>query len=68
MPIFEYACSSGHRTEVIDLANSRREEIPCAQCGEVAVRVPSVSTFGGFTEPKESNVSRAIRQVKSRGL
>lgn len=70
VPIFEYRCPNGHVREVIDLKKQYDgvASLICSICGQTAVKVATSASFGGFTEPKESNVSRAIRKVKERGL
>jgi len=69
MPIFEYECPNGHRQEKLCRSfDTRPATAPCLECAEPAVVVPSASVFGGFREMKESNVGRAIRRVKARGL
>ena len=70
MPIYEFECENKHRFEMVDLRvgkNSPRVAT-CSKCGKAAERIVSRSNFGGFTKPKESTVSRGIRNVKARGL
>lgn len=70
MPIYEYRCRNGHVQEIIDVKREHVDTstIVCSTCGQIAMRIASVSNFGGFSEPKESKVSRAIRKVKEKGL
>lgn len=70
MPIYEYRCPNGHTQEVIDLKKEyvNVASLVCSQCGQTAAKIASSARFGGFTAPKESNISRGIRNVKARGL
>jgi hypothetical protein len=70
MPIFEYECPAGHRTEVLDLARRYVDvrTIPCAKgdppCELIAERVISSTNWQYGDGPKESNISAAIKRVK----
>ncbi len=69
MPIYEFACKNGHRTEIIDLTRAYAEtpSLVCTQCGSVAMRVAfSVTHWQVERNPNrtESFTSRAIRRVR----
>lgn len=70
MPIYVYECENGHQVELVRAVVDRDAPVICHEpfCPRRAQRVPTAAAFLGFAEPKESNVSRAIRKVKERGL
>jgi predicted nucleic acid-binding Zn ribbon protein len=67
MPIREFVCPSGHRTELIDL--KRQFDTPtmdCPTCGASAARVVSASNWqvGEGHTRNHSETSRAIDRVR----
>ena len=79
MPIYLYRCPNcGTEREVIQAYTAPAPVCdnttpvgfdPQADCSGVAMeRIPAVTNWAWGDGPKESNVSRAIRRVKARGL
>jgi predicted nucleic acid-binding Zn ribbon protein len=66
MPIYEYTCPNGHSEEKIDLKReyANTPTIICGQCGQIASKQVSNSNWQFGSGPKESNVSRAIGNVR----
>lgn len=68
MPLYEYECPEGHKHErYVSVATDRLAKVGCRHpgCERLASLIPSPSHFGGFPGPKESDVAKAIRRVRS---
>lgn len=64
MPLYDFKCPNGHVTETIVSLRDRPEVIRC-HCGEDARRqFPNSNWQINHDGPKESHISRAIRNVK----
>lgn len=52
MPVYEYTCARGHRTEDYVLSwRERRDEVECKSCGDIAAYVPSTFAID-FSSPR----------------
>lgn len=59
MPLYEYVCDSGHRTEEWwHLSDESLGSIACRKCGEEAIKVPSIPAF--HTEEIDSETGLKI--------
>jgi putative FmdB family regulatory protein len=46
MPIYEYRCADGHVTERLELLSKKVDSVPCPNCGAVAFKQISRTSFG----------------------
>lgn len=70
MPIYVFRCQvCGFEKEVMQAYSAAAPVCTiCGRCPPQMERVPARTSWQRGDGPKESNVSRAIRNVKARGL
>jgi len=66
MPVYEYRCPEGHRSEKFAPMRDCEKPIKCPQCGEVAVRIISLPNTDLVENKRESrSLAMPITDVKT---